>query len=106
MSAPIVADPVVLAAVVRAAQKLNAELRRLPGVLAIVSPERAALQVQLDSGGLDVRMELVDAIAGLIKAEPGLIEESVGSYWQATGHVDGVLVETFTLLRFSEEVEG
>jgi predicted TIM-barrel enzyme len=103
MSTPTApADPVVLAAVVRAAQQLNVELKRLPGVTVLVGAEMAAVQVRNACGAPARRMEMVDQFAELLQAEPRLVEEPVGGYWQADAQVDGAHVQVHALVFPSE----
>jgi hypothetical protein len=65
---------------------------------AVIGVERVSFQV-MQSGADDLgRMQTVERIGALVGAEPGLVGEGFGWYFEAAGTVGGTPVHGCTLL--------
>ncbi|GJF30311.1 hypothetical protein KNE206_30110 [Kitasatospora sp. NE20-6] len=89
-----------LAEVLRAAGALAEAIAAAPFPLrAVVGPEaRACLQVPSDTGDDVGRMLRVEQAAALMPAEPELVGDRAGFYWQAEIQRDGAVLQVWTRL--------
>lgn len=93
------AESTALADVIETAQRFWEALQRCPLPLrAVIGPERVSLQVPLSSADDIDRMQTVERIGALVGAEPGLVGEGFGWYFEAAGAVGGTPVHGCTLL--------
>ncbi len=68
-------------------------------IRAVVGPEaRACLQIPSNSGDDMGRMLRVEQVASLMSAEPELVEDPVGFYWQAEIQQGATLIQVWTRL--------
>ncbi|MFF4344747.1 hypothetical protein ACFY00_33105 [Kitasatospora sp. NPDC001540] len=93
-------SPSALADVLKAAEALAAAIAAAPFPLrAVVGPEaRACLQVPSGTGDDVDRMLRVEQAAALMPAEPQLVEDCAGFYWQAEVQRASAVLQVWTRL--------